>query len=461
MKNLFLFEYQNSLLYGTNQQTDALEVSLQQIWQKRHSSPTFFNTPVSENRDAENAVNQQFISINRQNYVKAKNYVGLIKQRKKCIFLLPKIFYQPNQICIESSAQEMQKYLLWWMQYSFSLQLPFTKNSFFHNTKGNLVEALIFLFAQYTNRLLQNAPYQQYELASSSTSFVKGSINWKKYIQQSIPRGQWKNMDCTYPTLTKDNLLNQIVKFVAKDLIKWSEQLKTKQLLKQIIHALDEVSDRPIEVADCVHVRLHSLRNDWEMVLQYCRLFLAQTTLASSQNYPPIFTFLINMNQLFEQFVYGFLRRHFATYQPQFQVADTHLATNKMGKPVFQLRHDILIQNARNQRLIIECKYKIIHINEENGQVTGIQQKDLYQVTTYAIRRACQMVVLVYPNHCQNSNNRKLSPSKCTYFDMEDRLSSQRIRVWIAQIPMIATGKSTCFLDLEKELYAFFRKLLQ
>ncbi|MBK6989184.1 MAG: hypothetical protein IPH33_13750 [Bacteroidetes bacterium] len=62
------------------------------------------------------------------------------------------------------------------------------------------------------------------------------------------------------------------------------------------------------------------------------------------------------------------------------------------------MRNDIYI----DELLIIDTKYKIR--SNDDGLKAGVSQSDLYQMVSYAIRRNCKNVLLLYP-YMESSQN--------------------------------------------------------
>jgi len=73
------------------------------------------------------------------------------------------------------------------------------------------------------------------------------------------------------------------------------------------------------------------------------------------------------------------------------QSQSTDFLAYNQGHKVFQIRNDIYI----NRQLIIDTKYKVRY--SDGTLKSGVSQNDLYQMVSYAIRRNCRDVLLLYP----------------------------------------------------------------
>lgn len=438
-QNIQLFEYANAEVYGTKEAVDQLEKALQNIWSKRSKQP-FYKIQFEEEKTR---ADQQILSIDRHHKIKAKNYVGAIQQEGKTIHLLPKIFYTKEKKYTSAHINHIYQHFLWWLSYAKQPNVPlFLAKS--TPIVGNILEIMMYLFADYTAQVLQNQQFQTYETVNRTLPTVKGRLQLTTYIQQHLAKGKWTTIPCQYDTLKTDNLLNQLIKYVATQLLHQTKELATQRKLREVLQYLHPISDRISVIEDCDKIKLNPIYQEWEIIINYCRLFLSQSTYIAQKGSLNLLAFLLPMEQIFESFVFGFLQQNFPNYRIVFQEQTTYLATNEKAKPQFQLRHDISLYKKNKELVLIDCKYKKIY--QQNGQIVGLVINDLYQIATYAFRRACKEVYLFYPNH-QNSSTELIK----TYFDIQDEFSKETIKIWVCEIPFMSSSTPD-FGKLEQQL---------
>ena len=216
-------------------------------------------------------------------------------------------------------------------------------------------------------------------------------------------RAQSHKMFCEYSIFQENNFFNQIVKYVATVLYKTTTSLDNRNLLRKLLHILADVDDRFCVFSDTEKVQFNRTQNEFIPILNYCRLFLGNSLIKFNNEKLDVFCFLLDMNVLFEQFVTGFLKKHFRDrFKVEAQKSDRYVAMTDKGEKVFQMQHDIfLTEHETENKIIVDTKYKPTNFNEKKG---GISQADLYQMASYAIRRNCTDVILLYPQYYQDNS---------------------------------------------------------
>jgi 5-methylcytosine-specific restriction enzyme subunit McrC len=116
------------------------------------------------------------------------------------------------------------------------------------------------------------------------------------------------------------------------------------------------------------------------------------------------FAFVFDMNQLFENFIASFIRKHSAEiltdelracdFLLQSRGASRHLARRDEAS-VFLTRPDIAFRDAAKQfPLLLDTKYKRL---DKADRRMGVSQSDFYQMHAYAHRYDCRRIMLLYP----------------------------------------------------------------
>lgn len=265
---------------------------------------------------------------------------------------------------------------------------------------------------------------------------MKGRLDVAAYIRDILVTGRWHRLSCVHDSFQMDNRFNRILKHTTRLLLGISRDSENQRMLGDTLFLLDDVSDLPMTSADCDKVHVNPLFTDMDIVLNLCRIFLSYCVIRPDQNGRKSITFLVPMERLFEEFVFGFLKSHFKEMlHPERQKRGLYLA--KVGeKHFFELIHDIVMTRG-DQTLVIDTKYKKIYFEskkDKQDKVSGISPGDMYQMVSYAVGRGSRDVYLLYPDTASNEKAGEI------LFEIRDMLVSEKentIRIRVHQLPVI------------------------
>ena len=425
-----LFEYDKPLSFeGTERQLNDLDSYLDEIWEKREKS--VLNFWQGEDEELRKST-QQFIEFSRKNNtLRSGKYVGIISFDGKIINLLPKIFndnqngeYQTYEV------EAIQSHILWWLSYCSKFKFPKASSSY-SSLKSNFFEVLIYLYAKYTRQILNNYIFHGFQEIHGETRFMRGRLNINRYVAENLSTANWHKLNCIYDAFEMDNDFNRIIKYVSNLLFQTSQNSENKKLLREIVFILDEVSDQQCSIYDCEKIKLNPLFQEMFTVLDYCKLFLANSTVLSYKHDFKVFAFLLPMEYIFEDFVYGFIDREIGKGLADSQTTGKYLTEDDR----FNLRPDLVINiPSKGHFVIADTKYKIIDSDTSKDKKLGISQGDLYQMLAYAIRLKCTEIKLLYPNHVQDFET---SGQPITKFRVLDEFSGKLINIKVYRLPLI------------------------
>ncbi len=412
-----LFEYQNKA--QLTEKFDKLEQFLDDIWQHREKNPYFYTE--DDNRSEQ----QQFLQfLHRTHEIKSNKYVGLIIFENQKINLLPKIFYDPAHQYTPNDIKAIHSHILWYLSYCRKIKFPSYLTTL-GTAKDDFFEILIYLFTRYTHNLLQNSIFQHYQQVHSQLPYIKGRFDINQY-SRNLGSGQWHKLPVIYDNFVMDNDFNRILKYVTKLLYHSSQNAENKRLLSEILFVLDEVDETKAQPHKCKSIRFNPMFAEFETVQAYCRLFLEHSISFNYKDKLRVFAFLLPMEYVFEDFIFGFIKRELPQIKARAQVS--RISLDEQG--IFTLRPDILL-TANGQKFIADTKYKVIY-NSQSDPTAGISQNDLYQMVGYAIRFGVTKIFLLYPETIQTP---KLNHRHIT---ISDKLADGRkIQILAAQVPMI------------------------
>jgi len=355
------------------------------VWQNRNRYIESSDDTTEEEQQERIIQKQRFFDFTIDNKISARNYVGVVQFEDIRIEVYPKIFAND----VTANVKKWQINLLYWLSYCRKIKFPF---SFANVSKLNFddyLELLIYVFANYTQEIITRQPFQTYQKVEEETTFLKGRLLFENYTKQNLTTGKWQNFYCEHDPFVYDNQFNRILKYVTRRLSSISENNLNKEKLNEILFLLDDVSDIRCTAEDCEKIKLNPLYADHKHILELCKLYLSNQVIDMDSEDSKNFCFLVPMEYIFEDFIFGFISDKWPMLNIKSQSTD-FLALNN-GLKVFQIKNDIYIDST----LVIDTKYKIRATND--GLKAGVSQNDLYQMISYSLRRNCHNALLLYP----------------------------------------------------------------
>jgi len=383
-----LFEYDK---WERVENSTTLLHSLKSIWRQRN-----FGNLTDELEENETDKNYQPFLRFSNNEIRANNFVGFIQTANDLVEIYPKVFRN----CKAKDKNDMLRHIFFWFNYCRKWKFPFSQAQLDRISIDEFPELIINLIANQFLEVVSNQPLTMYQPVEEAMQTPRGSINFKRYIANSLVRGNFQNIECDYEPFLFDNKVNRVIKYCSRLLLNQTKFAENIQMLQEVVFILDEVEDIPCNSYDVENIALNSFFDEYNKVLDSCKLILNQQLYSSNTYDLSQWCLLFPMEYIFEDFVAGFLEQHFSKdWYVKYQKSDEYLATNDLGRKVFNMQHDIFLTSKHSGKIIIvDTKYKLRSTNFKDDPKKDIAQTDLYQMTSYAFRRGCTNIFLLYPN---------------------------------------------------------------
>jgi 5-methylcytosine-specific restriction enzyme subunit McrC len=218
-----------------------------------------------------------------------------------------------------------------------------------------------------------------------------------------------------------------------------------KKHLREILFILDEVSDERATAQQCSRISFNPMFGEFKTVRDYCHLFLTNAVSFDYKNDLKLFAFLLPMEYVFEDFIFGFIEKELEEVTAKAQRSDMYLDEDK----TFNLKPDLWLK-TKEKSLIADTKYKIVYSNEQDPK-KGISQNDLYQMLAYAVRFKVDEIILFYPNTMKQNQEEQ------TDFTIKDLLADgKEISIKAFQLPVINRAILGNELEVKTDLRELF-----
>ncbi|MCK9329473.1 MAG: McrC family protein [Candidatus Cloacimonetes bacterium] len=334
--------------------------------------------------------------------VSTSSYVGAIKVGNKTIQIMPKIARDLSDNEAEHSDLPI-KNLLYLLSYTKRLKVKETDISSLRTAKDDFYEVLINLFAKNLLDLTRRKINREYIQQEENLCYIRGKIQINNHTKlNSVSRHKFY---VEYDDFSEDNLINQIFKYTIILLSRSSRNLNNLKLLQELNFIFSDIPFNSIKSIDFSNIKLNRLNQDFDPLLNLCKLFIGQSSLELSSGGLSTYSFVVDMNVLFEEFIGEFIKRNFrdrynriCLQQPCRWLVNDKLVNNTSRGPAFQLRPDIQLfdfSGQSNPNIIIDTKYKILENNDSKKE--GVSQSDIYQMNAYSKKYNCSNIILLYP----------------------------------------------------------------
>ncbi len=323
--------------------------------------------------------------------VKASHYVGFVRVLGYTIQVVPKVFGEDKP--------DNLHFLLCLLRYTRKIQVKEHEIGNLGKVKDDFFEILIFLFAKALRELLRRDFKKTYVVREENSPFLKG----KFLISENVRRNIFDDSRycCRFDEFTENNLMNQLFKYVVSMLIRISRSVSNKKLLEDILIYLCDVELVNITCADIDRIHFTRLNNSYEPLVNLCRLFLENMSIRFSASKLETFVFMFDMNRLFEEFVFEFVRRNrsklFIGGENEVVFVKDQIYIGKLFDE-FKMRGDILIKDSSGRLILLDTKYKTLDSYALHGRLS---QADFYQMFTYSTsqEQKYEDVILLYPSN--------------------------------------------------------------
>ncbi len=385
------------ITWQTDGALEQLEKFLQDNWEQRS---IFYS-------DGHITSRQQFIDFDKKDGIKLQNYIGTIIFNGEQLNIFPKVFKsdEDDDDTEELKLDDLINNLVLWLGYCDRLNFPFVSMKGELTGSENLLELFITIYVHYVKLAIDRQRYFQYEEMRETGSFVKGKIDFKNYAMQKFPTGQSHMLDYTYSNFVFDNMLNRIIKCTCKMLTGITKQPGNKNILRNILMKLGDVTTVNCMPYDCDSVHLSALHKNYRIILSMSKMFLFNKVNSYNIGSTEAFCFLFPAEVLFEGFIGGYLKEMLdGTAKVTTQASDQYLAELVVNGEVigdaFLLKEDILIETD-NAVFVLDTKYKEIDsfIKIKENKKLGISDNDIKQMAIYAVKRGAKKLFLLYPLH--------------------------------------------------------------
>jgi len=265
---------------------------------------------------AENRLSQAPLSFGGTDGKKltAANFVGVVEAGGQAIEIYPKLdrsLFDEGVIIDEKKSQSAMASLLWMLEVANHEDIYEADTSSLEASPSSFLDLWATLLAKNLHREMQMGLARAYRPMKDNATTVRGRILFQEHLLTNSNRPD--RIYCGWDEFTEDRPLNRILKCACRFLTSRVHNPDTQRLLFDCLGMLDEVAD-----VDPGTALRQVDRIVWDRSMQRFSLpFKLAVRLLQSIGHeafhggPQTYVFLLDMNQVFEDYVGAMLERKF------------------------------------------------------------------------------------------------------------------------------------------------------
>ncbi len=350
--------------------------------------------------------------------IKLSHYVGVLKTPNFTLEVLPKADAHPVPAV-------WRRLLIDMVATCASLSVNHAAVATPSFRADSLLEVYLLDFLNQMERLLRQGLIKQYQSVAENCFAAKGRLRFAQQVRRNAVHQERFFVEHAVHSI--DHPLHQLLKKALRVVANASSNPSIKQRTRHLLLSLAPVSDASSE-------RLASARITFDRHTERYRTAVtaAQQILAASfshvyqGNTHQGFAFMLDMNRLFEEFVYRRLQRLSTAHG--FSV---HRQTTQSLWGTTKARPDILVKFSEGQKnVVVDTKWKVLVQARPSAE-------DLHQIYVYNQLFEAERGILLYPRVHDLSQRqhrfRRAGPHpqpKCTLSTLPTPSKRESIRNW-------------------------------
>jgi 5-methylcytosine-specific restriction enzyme subunit McrC len=308
------------------------------------------------------------------------NYVGVLHIAGVTIEILPKIALSP---------EDNRRALLSMLRHAGYFSISFFDRVANGQGRDSLLDSFLAAYVHRLQEELQRGIDRSYVEQTENRNALRGKVLVTEHLRQnSFVKTR---VMCRFDEHSENQLLNQVLKAALRIAQKRIGSRLPLQV-ERCLALMDGVEDREVRRDELSRVQLNRQNERFRDALLFAQLILERASIHHQGDDGQAFSFLFEMNKLFEAYIGVALQEVLGPGRVYSQHEGKKLLLNtKTNRMNIQLRPDFVTADGHT---ILDTKWK-------SGTVQGrlaYQQSDLYQmyayVTAYKDATRC---ILLYP----------------------------------------------------------------
>ncbi|WP_373535752.1 McrC family protein [Microcoleus sp.] len=279
------------------------------------------------------------------------------------------------------------------LEYAYNLKIKFPQGSIQCQSLKQIYERLANILAQKILERCRKGLYRDYLSKTERLAYIRGRVDLRSALQKP-----WDvKLKCHYHEQTGDIEDNQILAWTLFMIGRSGLCGETvSSTVRKAFHTLQGfVTLKHFKSSACIDRTYHRLNQDYQLLHALCRFFLDNTGPSHEKGDREMLPFLIDMANLYEQFVAEWLKANTPT---GFFVKKKHTVTHDQN---YSDKIDLILRDIETNEIlyVLDTKYK----NPDQ-----VASSDRHQIVAYANAVNCKNAILIYPQDLKQPLNNKI-----------------------------------------------------
>lgn len=324
-------------------------------------------------------------------YVKAKNYVGIIQLKNGFrVQILPKLdLSDPEEDEKRSGFRETKRVFLKMLKTLGYFSPKVFQTADLETSGGDIYEIFIAMYISSVERLVKQGLKSDYSVIEENANFLKGKMLFNKQVNVNFVHKE--KFYVTYDLFSENRPENRLIKTAIYKLLRISVSDRNKRDIKRLFPFFENVGLSPDIDNDFSSVKKDRGMTSYENILVWTKVFLKNESFTAFEGSTGALALLFPMEKLFESYVAEKVKKTFAMhgYNVTAQESKYRLlseVSDGSERGMFSLRPDIVVrkrgkENESGEAIIMDTKWK--RLEPDRYKNYGISQADMYQMYAY------------------------------------------------------------------------------
>ena len=356
------------------------------------------------NEEVADALDFMKISYKRNigNIVSIKNYVGLIQMKNGYqIQILPKISFTNSD---DSENRNTKKIFLNMLRSMRDFPSKVFNNSNIQVERMILYEIFINMYLQEIRRLIKIGIKSDYIFKEDNLNYYKGKLLTSQHFKINLVHKE--RFYVAYDEFNPNRVENKLIKATLLKLQKLTTSAENSKEIRQLLVFFEIIDASMNYTADFSKVRINRSNRDYEMIMQWSKVFLLNksfTTFSGNNNSRAL---LFSMEKVYESYVAKHLKKILGEDGWNVSSQDRGYYLFIEPRLQFALIPDIICKHGK-RTIIMDTKWKKLINNERINY--GISQSDMYQMYAYSKKYKASEIWLLYPLNDEMKEHSEIS----------------------------------------------------